>query len=108
MERLSLACGGLPVNSVEDLTPEVLGFAGRVYEQTFGEDKYCFVEDVQNPFSCTLLLRGANPQIVAQLKDAARDGLRAVKVSMLASMLLECTGRPLLGSWCWRFRIGSV
>jgi chaperonin GroEL (HSP60 family) len=37
------------VNSVEDLTPDVLGYAGRVYEQMLGETKYTFVEDVQNP-----------------------------------------------------------
>ena len=80
MERLSLACGGIPVNSVDDMTPDILGFAGSVYEQTLGEDKYCFVEDVKNPFSCTLLLKGPNQQVVSQLKDAARDGIRAVKV----------------------------
>lgn len=80
MERLSLACGGIPMNSVDDLSPAVLGFAGHVYEQTVGEDKFCFVEDVRNPFSCTLLLQGPNQQVVAQLKDAARDGIRAVKV----------------------------
>lgn len=28
MERLALACGGESVNSVDDLTPSVLGFAG--------------------------------------------------------------------------------
>lgn len=39
MERLTLACGGSPVNSVEDLTPDVLGYAGKVYEQSLGEDK---------------------------------------------------------------------
>ena len=38
MERLSLACGGIPVNSVDDLSEKVLGFAGSVYEQTLGED----------------------------------------------------------------------
>jgi T-complex protein 1 subunit zeta len=32
MERLQLAVGGEAVNSVEDLTPEVLGWAGSVYE----------------------------------------------------------------------------
>ena len=68
------------MNSVDDLSPAVLGFAGHVYEQTVGEDKFCFVEDVRNPFSCTLLLQGPNQQVVAQLKDAARDGIRAVKV----------------------------
>ena len=84
MERLSLACGGIPVNSVDDLSEKVLGLAGSVYEMTLGEDKYCFVEEVNNPFSCTLLLKGPNQQVVSQLKDAARDGLRAVKVEMSA------------------------
>ena len=32
MERLTLACGGIAVNSFDDLTPESLGFAGLVYE----------------------------------------------------------------------------
>lgn len=32
MERLTLACGGMAMNSVEDLTPECLGHAGLVYE----------------------------------------------------------------------------
>ncbi len=33
MERLSLACGGMAMNSVDDLTPDCLGYAGLVYEQ---------------------------------------------------------------------------
>ena len=32
MERLTLACGGVAVNSFDDLSPEYLGFAGLVYE----------------------------------------------------------------------------
>lgn len=32
--RLTLACGGVAVNSVDDLTPEYLGHAGLVYEHT--------------------------------------------------------------------------
>ncbi|KAK8796856.1 hypothetical protein WA538_004398 [Blastocystis sp. DL] len=92
MERLSLACGGIPVNSVEDLTPDVLGFAGSVYEQTLGEDKFCFVEDVKNPFSCTLLLKGPNQQVVSQLKDAARDGIRAVKNALEDKKLVPGAG----------------
>lgn len=34
MERLQLAVGGEAVNSVDDLTPDVLGWAGLVYEHT--------------------------------------------------------------------------
>jgi T-complex protein 1 subunit zeta len=38
-ERLALACGGWAVNSAEDLSPECLGWAGKVYEQTLGDEK---------------------------------------------------------------------
>lgn len=32
MERLALACGGMAMNSFDDLAPECLGYAGSVYE----------------------------------------------------------------------------
>jgi T-complex protein 1 subunit zeta len=78
MERLALACGGWAVNSVEDLSADCLGYAGKVYEQTLGEEKYTFVEDCKHPHSCTILLKGPNDYTIAQLKDAVRDGMRAV------------------------------
>ncbi|CAH9086958.1 unnamed protein product [Cuscuta europaea] len=79
MERLILTCGGDAVNSVDDLSPECLGWAGLVYEHVLGEEKYTFVENVKNPHSCTILIKGPNDHTIAQIKDAVRDGLRAVK-----------------------------
>lgn len=107
MERLVLACGGVAINSTEELEPAVLGKAGLVYEHVLGEEKYTFVEvrgegrwreqgerdvrgppttlplaipqDVPAPRSCTILIKGPADHTLAQVKDAARDGLRAVK-----------------------------
>ncbi|XP_070246559.1 T-complex protein 1 subunit zeta-2 isoform X6 [Bos indicus] len=79
MERLSLACGGVAVNSVEDLSVDCLGHAGLVYEYTLGEEKYTFIEDCINPRSVTLLVKGPNKHTLTQIKDAVRDGLRAIK-----------------------------
>ncbi|KAL3858481.1 hypothetical protein ACJMK2_013070 [Sinanodonta woodiana] len=79
MERLSLACGGMAMNSFEDLTLSSLGYAGVVYEHVLGEDKYTFVENCRNPYSVTLLLKGPNKHTLTQIKDAIHDGLRAVK-----------------------------
>lgn len=79
MERLTLACGGSPVNSVDDLEPDMLGWAGKLREETLGEDKFTFVEDCREGKSCTLLVRGPNKHTIDQIKDAVRDGLRAVK-----------------------------
>jgi hypothetical protein len=58
MERLVLACGGEAMNSVDDLTEDILGWAGKVYEHVLGEEKYTFIEDVKNPHSCTILIKG--------------------------------------------------
>ena len=46
------------MNSVDDLTPDCLGFAGLVYEHTLGEDKYTFIEEVKDPHSVTILVKG--------------------------------------------------
>ena len=63
----------------EELTPESLGYADKVYEHVIGEDKYTFVEGVKNPHSCTLLIKGPHDHTIAQVKEAIRDGLRAIK-----------------------------
>ncbi|KAG0131034.1 chaperonin Cpn60/TCP-1 family [Tuber indicum] len=78
MERLQLVCGGVSQNSVDDLTPDILGWAGTVYEHTLGEEKYTFIEDVKNPKSVTLLIKGPNAHTITQIQDAVRDGLRSV------------------------------
>lgn len=50
-----------------------------MYEHTLGEEKYTFVEDVREPKSVTLLIKGPNQHTITQINDALRDGLRAVK-----------------------------
>ncbi|XP_045691619.1 T-complex protein 1 subunit zeta-2 isoform X3 [Phyllostomus hastatus] len=79
MERLSLACGGVAVNSLEDLSVDCLGHAGLVHERVLGEEKFTFIEECVNPRSVTLLVKGPNKHTLTQIKDAVRDGLRAVK-----------------------------
>lgn len=79
MERLTLACGGQPVNSLEGLDASVLGWAGQVYEYVLGEEKYTFIEEVKNPKSVTILLKASTKFALNQLKDSVYDGLRAIK-----------------------------
>lgn len=78
MERLQLVTGGEAQNSVDDLTPEILGYSGMVYEQTIGEEKFTFVTENRDPKSVTILIKGATNHALNQTKDAVRDGLRAV------------------------------
>merc|ERR1719266_971688 len=76
---LALACGGVAMNSVEELSEDCLGQAGLVYEHILGENKFTYVEKCANPQSVTILMKGPNKHTLMQIKDAVRDGLRAVK-----------------------------
>ena len=80
------------MNSVDDVEESDLGFAKLVYEQSLGEDKYTFIEGVENPFSCTILIKGPNDYSIAQTKDAIRDGLRAVKNAVEDESVLPGAG----------------
>lgn len=79
MERLTLACGGSAMNTLEDMDESCLGYAGIVYEHVLGENKFTFVEKCKNPQSVTVLIKGPNKHTLMQTKDALRDGLRSVK-----------------------------
>lgn len=78
MERLQLVTGGEAQNSVDDLSPSILGFSGLVYSETIGEEKFTYVTENKEPKSCSILIRGPTFYSLNQTKDAVRDGLRAV------------------------------
>eukprot|EP00069_Balaena_mysticetus_P018655 bmy_11515T0 len=92
VERLTLACGGVPLNFLDDLNPDCLGHAGLVYEYTLGEEKFTFIEKCNNPRSVTLLIKGPNKHTLTQIKDAIRDGLRAVKNAIDDGCVVPGTG----------------
>ncbi|XP_030379405.1 T-complex protein 1 subunit zeta [Scaptodrosophila lebanonensis] len=92
MERLALACGGTAMNSFDDLQEEHLGYAGVVYEHVLGENKYTFVEDCKNPMSVTILIKGPNKHTITQIKDAIRDGLRAINNTIADKALVPGAG----------------
>jgi len=92
MERCAKACGGMCINSVDDLKPEVLGFATNVYQYNLGEQKFTFIEGVENPFSCTILIKGPNKHTIQQVKDAVHDGLRSVKNTIEDKFILPGAG----------------
>uniref|UniRef100_A0AAY4BS34 T-complex protein 1 subunit zeta n=1 Tax=Denticeps clupeoides TaxID=299321 RepID=A0AAY4BS34_9TELE len=69
------------VIKIIDLKNKVCGDSSKsfVVINQKGEEKYTFIEKCGNPRSVTLLLKGPNKHTLTQIKDAVRDGLRAVK-----------------------------
>lgn len=79
MERLQLICGGEAQNSVDDLSPQILGYSGLVYENSIGEDKFTYITEPKDPKAVTILIKGSSNFAIQQAKDAIRDGLRSIK-----------------------------
>ena len=52
------------------MTPDILGWAGTVYEHTLVEEKYTFVEDVKEPNSVTMLVKGKLARVFVAKADA--------------------------------------
>lgn len=97
MERIVLACGGTAMNSFDDIKPEHLGHAGLFYEHVLGDDKFTFIEECENPQSVTILIKGPNKHTITQIKDAARDGLRAVKNAVEDGKIIPGAGAFEIG-----------
>ena len=58
---------------------EKTSFYTTILSLILGENKFTFVEECKNPKPVTILLRAGNKHALVQMKDAVRDGLRAVK-----------------------------
>jgi len=100
MERLVLACGGVALNSIDELTPEILGKAGLVYEHVLGEEKYTFIEECENPRSVALLIKGPNKHTITQIKEAVYDGLRAIKNAIDDGCVVPGAGSFEVAAYC--------
>ena len=105
MERLTLACGGTAMNTLDDMDESILGYAGIVYEHVLGENMFTFVEQCKNPQSVTILIKGPNKHTLMQTKDALRDGCvvpgagayEVAAHTALKKFMEEVKGRARLG-----------
>lgn len=100
MERLVLACGGEAVNSVDDLTPDCLGWAGLVYEHVLGEEKYTFVEEVKNPHSCTILIKGIQLVVATRkLQNLLQLCFLSICICIRVMVIIHLILLPLVVMW---------
>lgn len=77
VERLAKATGATIINDPADIMPERLGRANRVEEVAFGKDKVVIVEG-DSPVALSILLRGADEDILDNYERAIKRGVSAV------------------------------
>lgn len=79
INRLVHACGCRVVNCLDDLYPNVLGFAGKVTEEEFNKVKYVFIDEVSTPKAVTIQISGMSPLNMDLTETAIKSGLRALQ-----------------------------
>jgi T-complex protein 1 subunit zeta len=79
LQRLIYATGCKLVNCVDDLMPNVLGFAGKVTEENHRGKKYVFIDEVEAPKAVSIVIGGMTDSISALTESAVKDSLRALQ-----------------------------
>ncbi len=94
MEKLALATKGSVSTTVEDLTEEDLGKAGKVRQEKVGGNAMTFVEDCEEPKAVSILIRGGTEHVVDEVERSLEDSLKVIKGAIQTQKLLPGGGAP--------------
>ena len=78
METIAEATGASIISSLDAISGEELGYAGRVEEKRLSGERMVVVSGCRNPHAVTIVVRGGTRHVVDELGRAVEDGLRVV------------------------------
>ena len=90
--RLVHACNCKIVNCVDDLTPNVLGYAEKVMEEEHRNAKYVFIDEVKDPKAVAIVVAGMTDITCGLIEGAVRDGMRALRHAVEDKKVLPGAG----------------
>ncbi len=94
MEALAKATGGRIVTSLEDLSPEDLGYAKVVEEKKIAGEAMTFIRDCKDPKAVTILVRGSTEHVVDEVDRSIEDAIGAVASAIELGKVLAGAGSP--------------
>jgi thermosome len=94
MEALAKATGGRIVTSLDDLSPEDLGYAKLVEEKKIAGEAMTFIRDCKDPKAVTILVRGSTEHVVDEVDRSIEDAIGAVASSVEVGKIVPGAGAP--------------
>jgi len=81
IELIAMATGGRIVPRFSEISPDKLGFAGKVRELQFGttKDRMLVIEECKNSKAVTIFVRGGNKMIIEEAKRSLHDAICVVR-----------------------------
>ncbi len=78
MEKLAKATGAKIVTSIDDLSPEDLGYAEAVEEKKVADENMIFVTGCKNPRAVTILIRAGSEHVADEIERSIQDAVKDV------------------------------
>jgi len=94
MEKLARATGARIITNIEEISPEVLGYAELVEERKVADEKMVFVEGCPNPRAVSILVRGGLERAVDEAERNLVDALSVVADVLEEPYVLPGGGAP--------------
>ncbi len=94
MEKLARATGAALVSSIDAISTEELGKAGRIEERKVSGEEMIFVEECYNPKAVSIIIKGGTDHVVDELERAIEDALRVVGVVVEDKKVVAGGGAP--------------
>jgi T-complex protein 1 subunit gamma len=118
--RIARACGAVIANRTDELKEEDVGTEAGLFEiQKIGDEYFCFITECKNPKACTILLRGASKDILAEVERNLQDAMNVARnvmiepytvpgggaVEMAVGKLLNEKAKTMTGLNQWPYRV---
>jgi len=91
--RIARACGATIANRTDELKEEDIGLGCGLFEiQKIGDEYFTFLTECKSPKACTILLRGASKDILAEVERNLQDAMNVARNVMVDPYLVPGGG----------------
>eukprot|EP00058_Branchiostoma_floridae_P004044 XP_002589532.1 hypothetical protein BRAFLDRAFT_283360 [Branchiostoma floridae] len=91
--RIARACGANILNRTDELREEDVGTGAGLFEiKKFGDEYFTFITECKDPKACTILLRGASKDVLAEVERNLQDAMQVARNVMLDPRLVPGGG----------------
>lgn len=91
--RIARACGARIASRTDELREEDVGTGAGLFEvKKIGDEYFTFITECKDPKACTILLRGASKEILAEVERNLQDAMQVCRNVLLEPHLLPGGG----------------
>uniref|UniRef100_UPI00398F8B96 T-complex protein 1 subunit gamma n=1 Tax=Pristiophorus japonicus TaxID=55135 RepID=UPI00398F8B96 len=91
--RIARACGARIASRTDELREEDIGTGAGMFEiKKIGDEYFTFVTECKEPKACTILLRGASKEILAEVERNLQDAMQVTRNVLLDPRLVPGGG----------------